>query len=235
MRWNQAGERAYSSKEELLSELCDDVKEEIKAGLRRRERFALALSGGRTPSPLLRALSKENLPWERVDVHLVDERWVPSWSEESNEKMVRERLLVNAGAKARLVALPDRGLSTQKAVVCHHQTLGGGPLRLDLTLLGMGEDGHVASLFPGDQNSEQALARENRETYCATHAPGGCRDRIGLTCEGILRSRRLGLLITGEAKRALYLKGVPEDPAQWLPVHHLMNQSEVPLAVYWAP
>ena len=235
MRSANVSEYCYSSKEALFVELREKIVEAIKGRLREQERFVLGLSGGRTPGPLLAALSKEELEWERVDVHLVDERWTSLGSEASNEKMVRGIFMQNQAAAASLVGLPDRDLSTREAVRSHHRRIGGERLRFDLIILGMGEDGHVASLFPGDPDSELALARKNREIYCATRAPSGCRDRVSLTYEGILDSGSLCLLSTGDVKRNLYSRKVSQDRSNWLPVHYLIQQREVPLNVYWAP
>jgi 6-phosphogluconolactonase len=235
MRSANVSECCYSSKEALFVELREKIVEAIKGGLRGQDRFVLGLSGGPTPGPLLAALSKEELEWDRVDVHLVDERWISLGSEASNEKMVRGIFMQNQAAAARLVGLPDRDLSTREAVRSHHRRIGGDRLKFDLTILGMGEDGHVASLFPGDPDSELSLARKNREIYCATRAPSGCRDRVSLTYEGILDSASICLLITGDSNRSLYSRRVSQDRADWLPVHYFMKQREVPLTVYWAP
>ena len=231
----ERGEYFYASKDALFNEIRHQIVEEIEVGLRERERFALALCGGRTPAPLFRTLSKVNLDWGRVDVHMVDERWVCRDHEASNEKMLRVSLFRNRGARAKLMPLPPRELSTEEAALHHNRRLIGQPWNLDLTLLGMGEDGHVASIFPGDSKSNRVIAGETTGVYCATEAPSGYRERVGLSYAGLLGSSRILLLITGDLKRDLYCAGVPNDQGKWLPVHHLMNQRKVPLTVFWAP
>ena len=193
-----------------------------------RERASLALSGGSTPSPLYRQLAREPGPsiWDRIDVYLADERCVPSEDVASNYRLVRETLLVGLGEKAPRVhrilgELPARDAAAAYASVLG-ETLTGSPPILDAVVLGVGSDGHTASIFPGsgpgDGRSEVAWA-------VATRSPVAPHDRVSLSL-GVLRAARLRVILaTGASKSAVVGRVLGPDPDCELPVTWLAGAS----------
>lgn len=167
--------------------------------------FLVALSGGNTPRELYRRLQPNDLPWDAVDLFFGDERAVPQDHEHSNFRMVHESLLCRIPA-ARAHFLHDAAEYEELL------TARLGPSgRFDCLLLGLGEDGHTASLFPGSP-----ALREDRRWVVATKGPPPCEDRLTLTPPVILAARRILMLVSGE-KKAQILADVLEGPANRYP------------------
>jgi len=194
--------------------------ERLEAALRehldRNGEAALAVSGGTTPEPVFHALAERPLPWECISVTLTDERCVPATDPASNEGLLRRSLFQGAARVARFVPLSDDG-------VAHL------PQRLAAVLLGMGEDGHFASLFPDAANLREGLAVPGEASVIDVRTAASPHPRRSLTLARLLATDCLLLLAFGEAKRA-----VLENPGA-TPVATLLGQSERPLEVLWAP
>jgi len=216
----------------LAAALADAVATALRSALASRGRATLALSGGTTPSPFLAALATRTLDWSRVIVTLADERWVPIGHPRANATLVRDTLLQGAAAAAHFVPLyaeaptPEAGLAEVTAGI------DALPLPLDAVVLGMGEDGHIASLFPDGDRLSAALDPHTTVRVLPMRAPAAAEPRITLTLPALAGARSVFLLITGERKRAVLERAV--DDAR-LPVHALLTQARAPIAVYWAP
>lgn len=203
--------------------------------LRERDRARLLLSGGGTPGPVYTALASADLDWSRVDVGLVDERWLLPDDPDSNAHLVRRTLLQQLAAKASFHGLTRDGMSIEEAVraanLHAHQAA-------DVVVLGMGEDGHTASLFPNMRGLVDAL--ESRQAYVAVDA-SGCPGagkfarRISLTPAGLAPSHARFLLIRGESKRALLDRALAGTDPRQLPVRVAYETPGATLQVYWAP
>lgn len=173
----------------------------------------LAVSGGRSPEAFLRCLDEQPVDWARVAITLVDERWVPENDAASNAGMVR-RCMPCALAKATWLPL-FRGASPADDAALVEQVIATW-LPLDVVVLGMGNDGHCASLFPGQDNLEKLLSTDG-ELLCAPSRAPDHSPRITLT-GAVLRSARLQLLaISGEDKHATLCKAF-SAPNDLLPV-----------------
>lgn len=210
------------------------IAAELRRDLVLRPRSRLLLSGGLTPAPVYRALSKAPLDWERIDVALVDERWLQPSDPDSNAHLVRTNLLTNHAAHARFEAMTQPGRRIEEAVAT-----ANAHARLDasVAVLGMGEDGHVASLFPNMAGLADALA--SHSAYVAVDA-SGCpgagvwQRRISLTPVGLSRARQRLLLIRGARKREIFEKAVASgDVTRWPVLIALGNASQPPLQVHW--
>lgn len=143
-----AAECRYATSARLVNDLADLIAANLSTSLRKRNAASLVVSGGSTPAPLFDALSTRELDWSRVTVTLADERWVPADHKDSNEALVRNRLLVGNAASAAFVSLYEPGCSPIEAQSVVAQRLGSMPLPFDVVLLGMGNDGHTASFSP---------------------------------------------------------------------------------------
>jgi 6-phosphogluconolactonase len=203
--------------------------------LRERERARLLLSGGGTPEPVYRALSQADLDWPRIDVGLVDERWLQPDDPDSNTRLVRETLLQGRAAAAHFQALTRTGLGIEEAVrvanLHAHQAA-------DVVVLGMGPDGHTASLFPHMRRLDEALAAPQAYVAVdATGCPGAGRfaRRISLTPAGLAPSHARFLLIRGEAKRALFERAMQSGNLRDLPIRLAFTTPGASLQVHWAP
>ena len=141
-------EHRFPTIEGCAEALADALGDSLCRGIAERGWASLALSGGRTPRHILPVLAQREVPWQHVHVTLTDERWVAPDHPDSNEKLVRDTLLVGDASAARFVAMKSAGASPGQAVSGCAERLAGVPRPFDAVLLGMGEDGHIASLFP---------------------------------------------------------------------------------------
>lgn len=211
----------------------------IAAALRRdlmvQPRARLLLSGGTTPAPVFRALSQAPLEWDRVDVALVDERWLLPDDRDSNARLVHDHLLRSHAAEARFEPLTRPGRSIGEAVAdanLHARQVPG------VAVLGMGDDGHTASLFPRMRGLADAL--QSRNAYVAVDA-AGCPGagpwtrRISLTPAGLAPARTRLLLLRGAAKRSRFEQALAGDDMLELPVRLAFLTPGAALQVYWAP
>jgi 6-phosphogluconolactonase len=216
----------FSNLEICIGNLVDDIAACLLTGVENRGRGSLAVSGGRTPEHIFPVLSQSNLPWDKLSVTLADERWVDPGHPDSNEGLARRLLIQGAAATARFV-----GLKTNHSTPAEGQTECEAGLStldwpLDAMFLGMGEDGHIASLFPGE-NWADAPGR------ALPVAPSGQRQaRMSLTPEALLDSRHIYLVIKGKKKRQTFETAMKPGSWQGLPVRLILQQHKVPVSVY---
>ncbi|GAB2539286.1 6-phosphogluconolactonase [Rhodanobacter koreensis] len=216
--------------------LAERVAERLRSALAERGHAVLAVSGGSTPKEFFARLSRETLDWAKVQVTLVDERWVPDSDDRSNARLVKSLLLQHAASVAQFVPLyvdaptPEQGLATVTA------RIDALKLPFDAVVLGMGDDGHTASFFPGGDHLAEALDLDGRVRVLPMRAPGAGEPRITLTLPTLLHTRALYLLVTGEHKRDLLADvRLGLDTAKDYPVRAVLTQQHVPVAVYWCP
>ena len=195
----------------------------------------LLVTGGSSPGPVYDQLAEADLDWSRVTVTLSDERFVEPTSALSNEKLVRERLLVGKAAAARFVPL-RRGGSGPRVDAADAETEIRALLPFHAALLGMGEDGHIASLFPDAPGLAAALDPNGQQLVVGV-AQAGLEPyvpRISLTAAALFDTELALLLIKGEPKRAL-VERVASDPDYAPPVAALLRQTHAPVRVLWSP
>ncbi|MBU6488450.1 MAG: 6-phosphogluconolactonase [Burkholderiales bacterium] len=193
-------------------------------------RATLAVSGGTSPRPFFQALALESLDWARVDVTLVDDRWVAETDNASNARLVRDTLLTQAAGAARFAPLVDVSVSLDARVAA----LNADPSYAlpNVAVLGMGEDGHTASLFADAPAREWTHALQTGERYVAVHPGAAPHARISLSLSALKRVERLFLLISGERKLDV-LKAAASAP-QENAISKLANDKGVRLDVYWS-
>jgi 6-phosphogluconolactonase len=224
--------RDFLDKLQLAEALADAVAGNLKAGVKSRGAASLAVSGGSTPARFFKALSERaDVPWDKVTVTLVDERWVDEGSERSNGRLVQANLLQGRAAAATFVPLYRGGSEPDAyaAGLAQRQV----PQPLDAAILGMGNDGHTASFFPGGDTLAEALTAEG--PVVAIRAPGAGEPRVTLTLAMLLASRALYLHIEGDEKVATLRAAEAEGPVEDMPVRAILRQNRTPLTIYWCP
>ncbi len=201
-----------------------DAASRIAAALGGAGPVSFVATGGRTPGPIYDRLAAAPLDWPRVWVTLSDERWVDEASPASNAGLLRQRLLTGAAAKARFVPLMGGEATPQAGAAAAEARLRAMPRPFDMVLLGMGEDGHVASLFPG---APMAAG----EALCLPVPTGRDEPRISLTLPALLDSRQVLVFATGAAKWAVLQAALGGAD---LPVTRVLEEHPS-VTVIWSP
>jgi len=217
----------YADQEMLCLALADRLAGDLRRALGRRERALFCVPGGTTPGPVFDILSDIDLDWDRIDVIPSDERWVPEDDPRSNAGLLRRRLLQGKAAEARLIPLYAPA-ETPEAVLEALTASVKALLPIDVALLGMGADMHVASLFPGGDRLHEALASD-APPLLPIRAPTVPEPRITLTLPALESAFALHILITGAEKRAAIEKAEDLDPEK-APVAALLGEAQV----HWA-
>lgn len=191
-------------------------------------------TGGRTPWPAYDALSKMDLAWDEITVTQTDERFVDPGSEDSNARQIRSTLLTGEAARARFVPLKGDGL-TPDADAKAAETKLAPLLPASATLLGMGDDGHIGSMFPIDPHLSEWLDPSCPRLVIGVETAGEKPyvPRLSLTVRALLSTGLLVILITGEGKRKLMDRALSGDIS--LPVSAVVRQNRAPLRIFWAP
>lgn len=187
---------------------------------------SLVVPGGQTPRNYLPALSHQALPWENVYITLSDERWVDTKADTSNERLVRDCLLKHKANKAHFIGLKTGHSHPSEALATVHERLSLLPLPFSLAILGLGEDGHIASLFPGT-----AYNQDTPYLCQAIYPPIAPSPRISLTLAALANSHHLVLVVTGIAKRQL-LDQLIKRPDPLIPFVQLVQQCQSPVTIF---
>ena len=223
----------YDDRNTLAAALADRVAADLRRAVTERGKASLVVSGGSTPRPFFEQLSRRPLPWSHVQVTLADERWVPADDDASNERLVRRHLLVERAATATLIGLKTPDATPEAGRGACEQALARIARPFDVVVLGMGGDGHTASLFPEAPELEAGLDPSSRRACLAVRPPAAPHPRMSLTLAALLDSRRLVLHITGEEKWEVYERASEPGPATELPIRAVLESGRV--EVWWAP
>jgi len=213
----------FDTSQALASGFASWTADRLSAAVAERGAALLIVSGGTTPLRFFDALSRIAIDWPRVAITLADERRVPDDSARSNAKLVREHLMKNAAAAARFVPLADSRLSRDQELVSAAARIAALPMPADVVALGMGEDGHTASWFPGADKLAQAIDPGTRALLLPIVAPGAPEPRLTLTARVILRARAIALHIEGAAKLAALEKALGDGPIEEMPVRAVLR------------
>lgn len=213
----------FSDASDMADAAARAIEAQLSAGLAARRRASLVATGGRSPGPVYDRLKDADLDWGHVAVTLSDERHVDIDSPNANVRQLRERLLVGPAAKARYLALTDYAEPALKLL-----------MPFDAVLLGMGEDGHIASLIPGSPVMAEAMDPAGKALVAESPEGFGSPPvaRITLTLAALLQSRAIFLLIAGEAKRQVIADALAGAD---LPVRSILDQDRVPVRIFWTP
>jgi 6-phosphogluconolactonase len=233
-------EHFFPDRESLFSALVDECYTLLADSIVLKQSASMLVSGGGTPRPLYQQLSSQALDWQKVSVALVDERWVDVDHAASNEAFIKETLLNNNAAPAKFIPMKTAQETASLGQGVCEQRYRQLARPFDLAILGMGPDGHTASLFPHAKGLIEALDINRKQLCVAINAKpsevtGEFTERMSLSLYGLLQSRQLHLLITGEKKLAVYQQAKAGKDLLLTPISALLHQQSVPVKVYWAP
>ena len=226
-------EHYFESREEASAAAAQRIREALARRLEGQGEASVVVSGGTSPAGVFRELAEMELPWSGVHVILSDERWVAPDHDDSNEKLVRETLLAGKAKDASLLPVYRQGVTIEERCGEINEELLQKPFPFACALLGMGEDGHFASLFPDAENLKEGLDADSRQLCIPVTTAASPHPRVSLTMSALSRSDEIVLLIFGEAKRDVY--DIAKSATNGTPISHLLRQKRAPVHVYWAP
>jgi 6-phosphogluconolactonase len=178
-------------------------------------------------------LSQQDLDWSAVTITLADERWVDNQHQDSNEKLVRENLLINNAVQANFVAAKNAATDAVDGEADLEQSLATIG-RFTVVILGMGDDGHTASLFPDAERLALGLDMHSGRTAIAVTPPVAPHQRISMTLPRLLDAQQVVIHISGAGKQAVLQAAHEGDDIAELPIRAILNQQIAPLKIYWA-
>jgi len=222
------------SNAELTAQLALRIAGDLEEAIAERGAATLAVSGGSTPKPLFERLSQLPLDWARVTVTQVDERWVDEHHPDSNARLIREHLMQNRAAAAEFTSMKTAEDSPFDAEAEASEKLSTFAQGIDVVVLGMGEDGHTASFFPGAATLARALDPAGEELCVAVAPPSAPYERMTLSLAALLRAHNLYLHITGAAKWDVLQEAASPGCVEELPIRSVLFRTESPLQIYYA-
>lgn len=213
--------------------LAEQITAMLAADINATGSASLVVSGGRTPMGFFHLLSQQDLNWSAVTVTLADERWVDHRHQDSNEKLVRENLLINNAVQANFVSAKNAASDAVDGEADLEQSLAAIG-RFTVVILGMGDDGHTASLFPDAEALALGLDMNSGRTAIAVTPPVAPHQRISMTLPRLLDAQQVVIHISGAGKQAVLQAAREGDDIAELPIRAILHQQIAPLKIYWA-
>ena len=224
--------RYFFTAAELNQRFADQVAANLASAIAERGIATLVVSGGRTPQGFFKALAAKTLDWSKVTITLADDRFVPLQHDASNERLVRESLLVDQAAAASFVSLYADFPTAEQAVDVLNQRVASLPT-FDVVILGMGEDGHTASLFPCSAELAAGLA-DDAPALLATNPTTAPHQRISFSRQRLQDSRAVFLHLVGESKLQVLKQAASGDDVFQMPIRVFIKQAQPELTVMFA-
>lgn len=217
----------YADRELLVMQVADALASDLKNALLTHDRVSVALPGGTTPGPIFDILCSLDLGWDRVDVMLTDERWVPEDHAMSNTKLLRLRLLTGQAAAANMIPFYRPGITAAQGAAQAATTLTPH-MPISLLVLGMGADMHTASLFPGSKGLSDAFASD-AALLCPIEVEDQDIDRVTLPAHALKGAMATHLVIFGDDKRDALQRAMSLPPEE-APIGAVLGKG----TVHWA-
>lgn len=223
----------FKSSEALTDMLSQNIAKNLQDSIDKTTRASLIVSGGSTPKPLLEKLRKIAIEWEKVTIGLCDERWVDSSHVDSNEKLIREHLLQDKANKASFVGMYIEGMQAKDARLTCKENIEAFLMPFTVIILGMGIDGHTASLFPNNPRLAEGLDLENGSLCISMQPNDALHTRMSLTRKAILSAQNIYLHFEGENKLSVYKAALKSDDMLRMPIGSILHQDIKDVEVYY--
>jgi 6-phosphogluconolactonase len=223
----------FDNPEALASALADHVAERLSAAIAHNPHgiATLVVSGGKSPVAFFQALAQKPIQWSKVCISLADERWVPTEHADSNAGLLKRYLFQGPAAEAGFFSLYRPTTTLDEAAAATDEALKELP-KIDVLVLGMGDDGHTASLFPDSPNLAEALDLDSTRRCLPMLAPSIPHQRLTMTRSLLASAMTPILSISGQAKLETLRKALAGDDLAEMPVRAFLNPS---LEIYWCP
>ena len=215
----------------LAAGLANDVAEKLRAAIADRGEAVLVVSGGRSPVAFFQSLAKQSLDWSRVTITLADERWVPVKHTDSNAGLLKKYLLQSSASKSKFISLYHPAASLEDSAALADRRLAELP-SIDVLVLGMGDDGHTASLFPNSPNLEQAMKKDGPRRCWPMLSPNLPKQRLSMSRALLATAHYTILSISGSAKLTTLTAALASDDITVMPIRAFFQPT---LEIYWCP
>ena len=219
-------EDASAQSQHLAQQVADILLQTIESD----GHASLAVSGGSTPKQMFEQLSNIDIPWQHVTVSLVDDRWVEADHDDSNQKLIENSLLQNFAQNANFIPLYQQGLDASQAIARINLMFKQVRQPFDVILLGMGNDGHTASLFPCSEQVTQGMSTS--ELYLSTQPTTAPYSRRSLSAHASAASRHLFLQLKGLDKQQTLEKALRQKDELTMPIKRFLTKD---ITVLWCP
>jgi len=229
---DSVGFYSANNRESLASDLCQSIGEILIEAIRKRGNASIAVSGGSTPIQLFNKLSLLNIDWTKVDLTLVDDRWVDPNSTDSNELLVRTHFIKNKAVKVNFFPLKNGSKTAAEGKKNSEKILRNITFPFDVIVLGMGVDGHTASLFPCSEELSEAMDLNNPNILILTSPKTASYQRISLTAKVITDCKNVFLHLNGSSKLHTLESAMEYKDSSKMPIYAFLENG---LSIYWSP
>ena len=224
--------RKFENASALNVEFAEEIASKLQQGIDQNGSASLLVSGGNTPKALFNVLKSKDIDWSRVFIALVDDRWVELDDSASNETMVRDNLLQDKAESATFVGMKTEHNDAFEAVATVTNNLSVIPTPFDVVILGMGEDGHTASIFPCCDQLEEGLS--TTAPILASEPQTAPHQRMTFSKAALLNSKQLYLHLVGESKEAVLKQVTQLNDERLAPINAFLGQTNVPMTIMLA-
>lgn len=224
----------YSSSALLIDDMVKHIVTALEQAIEQRGRASIAVSGGSSPIPMFKKLSEQSLPWNKVYITLVDDRWVDTTHADSNENLVMKHLLINKAKLANFIGFKNNAPTPFAGEQYTQDKLREIPVPFDVVILGMGEDGHTASLFPHAENLHHGLDMHSGKLVVGMVPLTAPHERMTLTLPAILNSHHIYLLLNGKSKKQVLEKALQGHDVDEMPIRAVLEQKKADVIGFWA-
>ncbi|PKH87827.1 6-phosphogluconolactonase [Colwellia sp. Bg11-28] len=225
----------FNARNDLDNELASTVSDILAKAIKEKGKASIAVSGGSTPKGFFSVLSQSDIDWSKVTITLADERWVPIDSEASNTRLVHENLLQNKAEKAKFFHLKQGDELTDETLEDLNVAASKILLPLDVLILGMGEDGHTASLFPCSDQITSGLDETNDAALLKVQPKTAPHQRISFTFASLMTSKNIFLHSCGEGKKTVLTQALNGDDPFEMPIRAFLQHPSLNTQIFWAP
>ncbi len=225
----------FPARNDLDIELATTVSDLLAKAIKEKGKASLAVSGGSTPKGFFSVLSQSDIEWSKVTITLADERWVPMDSDASNTRLVHENLLQDKAAKAKFFHLKQGDELTDETLIDLNVAASKTLLPLDVLILGMGEDGHTASLFPCSDEINAGLDETNDAVLMKVQPKTAPNQRISFTFASLITSKNIFLHSCGEGKKTVLTQALNGDDPFEMPIRAFLQHPSLNTQIFWAP
>ena len=224
----------FDTRQQLDLALADKVSGILQQAISQKGKASIAVSGGSTPKGFFKVLSNKDIDWDKVTITLADERWVDINSDDSNTRLVHENLLQNKAAAAKFFHLKQGQDLCDEILADLNIAANSTLLPLDVLILGMGEDGHTASLFPCSAQIKQALDINNDNALMKVEPTTAPHQRITFSFASLSQSKNTFLHLCGDNKKQVLAKALNGDDVFDMPIRKFLQADNIYTQVYWS-